>query len=89
MACRRNILSLANEETNEIIRRHDLGVTVTGADPKEVAAALRALHVRVRERPVLPAPPDEYSEAHTVATYADILASTLKRWDRRGATGPP
>lgn len=74
MARRKHVLAMVGPgPAADLVKSHDLGVVVSSEDPAVISQALMDLATRVGERPVLPPPPEEYSERATVAAFARIL----------------
>lgn len=77
MERRKSVLSLAPTAGDRVVREHDLGVVARAGTPTQVADSLRELARMVRERPVLPPPPDVFSSEKTSAEFWAIVESCL------------
>ena len=77
MERRKNVLSLAPTAGDRVVREHGLGVVARDGTPHEVADSLRELVRLVKERPVLPRPPDVFSSQTTSAEFQTIVESCL------------
>lgn len=77
MAVRRPILSLASHAANEVVRENHLGVVIESRSPPVIADAMASMSEWVSSNPILPPPPEEYSESHTVAQFARVIDKIL------------
>lgn len=74
MERRRHILGMLGPGPSaRLIEENDLGLVVSTKEPGGIARTLEELESRVRQNPILPRPPEAYSEDRTVATFAEVL----------------
>jgi glycosyltransferase involved in cell wall biosynthesis len=79
MAARRPLLSLATPVTDAIVSEHGLGVVIGERSVPGVRAALARMDDESRWGRRLPAPPERFSEASTVALVAEVLHDVVRR----------
>jgi len=80
MGRRRPVLAFMPEgAATRLVRDHDLGAVISSEDPEAIANGLADFAAQVRRRPVLPPPPEMFSESQTVERLAEIIHQVIGR----------